>query len=61
VLVEGAFASGLVALVPWFAIAALAALPFALRLAIERERALKVTRWSAVHHIAAGDTLSWTE
>lgn len=61
VLVEGAFASGLVALVPWLAIAALAALPFALRLAIERERALKVTRWSAVHHIAAGDTLSWTE
>jgi hypothetical protein len=61
VLVEGAFASGLVALVPWLAIAALASLPFALRSAIERERALKVTRWSAVHHVAAGDTLSWTE
>jgi hypothetical protein len=60
-IVEGAFASGLVALVPWLSIAALAAVPFALRSATERERALKVTRWSAVHHIAAGDTLSWTE
>jgi hypothetical protein len=60
VLVEGAFASGLVALVPWLGLAALAAVPIALRLAIERERALKVTRWSALHHTAAGDTLSWT-
>jgi hypothetical protein len=60
VLVEGAFASGVVALVPWLGLVALAAVPFALRLAIERERALKVTRWSALHHTAAGDTLSWT-
>ena len=32
VLVEGAFASGLVALVPWLGLVALAAVPFALRL-----------------------------
>jgi hypothetical protein len=61
VLIEGAFASGLIALLPWLGIAALASLPFALRAAVERERALKVTRWSALHHLAAGDTLSWTE
>jgi hypothetical protein len=60
VLVEGAFASGLVALIPWLGLAAVATVPFALRLAVERGRALKVTRWSALHHIAAGDTLSWT-
>jgi hypothetical protein len=60
VLLEGAFASGLVALVPWLGLAAVACIPLALRFAIERERALKVTRWSALHHAAAGDTLSWT-
>jgi hypothetical protein len=60
VLVEGAFASGLIALLPWLGVAALAAAPFAFRVAIGRERALKVTRWSALHHVAAGDTLSWT-
>ena len=61
VLIEGAFTSALIALLPWLGIAALAAIPLALRAAIERERALKVTRWSAIHHVAAGDTLSWTE
>jgi len=61
VLIEGAFASGLIALAPWLALAALAAIPVALRSAIERDRALKVTRWSALHHVAAGDTLSWTK
>lgn len=60
VLIEGAFASGLIALLPWLGIAALAALPLALRAAVRRERAQKVTRWSALHHVAAGDTLSWT-
>lgn len=61
VLVEGAFASGLIALLPWMGCAALAAIPLALRDATERERALKVTRWSALHHVAAGDTHSWTQ
>jgi hypothetical protein len=60
VLIEGAIASGLVALLPWLGCAALAAIHFALRDATERERALKVTRWSGLHHVAAGDTLSWT-
>jgi hypothetical protein len=60
VLMEGAFASGLIALIPWLGYAALATVPFALRGATERERALKVTRWSALHHVAAGDTHSWT-
>ena len=61
ILIEGTFASGLLALVPWLGLMALAAVPFALRFAIESERALKVTRWSALHHLAAGDTLSWTK
>lgn len=61
VLIEGVFASAFIALLPWLGIVALAAIPVALRAAVERERALKVTRWSALHHVAAGDTLSWTE
>jgi hypothetical protein len=61
VLIEGAFASGLIALIPWLAIAALVAVPLALRAAVQRDQAQKVTRWSALHHVAAGDTLSWTE
>lgn len=60
VLVEGAFAAALVALAPWLGTAALVAIPLAFRHAVRRERALKVTRWSALHHVAAGDTLSWT-
>jgi hypothetical protein len=60
VLAEGAFARGLIALAPWLTLGALAAMPLALRSAIERDRSLKVTKWSALHHIAAGDTLSWT-
>jgi hypothetical protein len=59
VLIEGSFASALIALVPWLAVVALAAVPFAFRAAVNRERLLKVTRWSALHHVAAGDTLSW--
>lgn len=61
VLIEGAFASGLLALLPWLGFAALAAIPFTLRAAAHREQGLKVTRWSALHHVAAGDTHSWTE
>ena len=61
VMIEGAFAAGFIALLPWLGIVALAAVPLAVRAAVLRERALKVTRWSALHHIAAGDTLSWTE
>ena len=60
VLIEGAFTAVLVALLPWIALVTLAALPLAFRDAARRERALRVTRWSALHHVAAGDTLSWT-
>ena len=61
VFVEGAFVRGLVALLPWLGLVALSVVPLGLRAAVERERALKVTRWSELHHLAAGDTLSWTD
>jgi len=60
VLLEGSLASALVALVPWLALAALALVPMALRDAEECERRQKASRWSAAHHLAAGDPLSWS-
>lgn len=61
VLAEGAFGSAALALVPWLALAALAAVPWALRHAVRRERDVRVSRWAALHHLAAGDPLSWRE
>jgi hypothetical protein len=61
VLIEGAFAAGLVALVPWIALASLLIIPPAFRDAVTRDRSLKVTRWRALHHLPAGDSLSWTD
>jgi hypothetical protein len=57
VLIEGGFLSALIALLPWLTVVALGAIPLALRVAVARERALKVTRWRALHHAAAGDAL----
>jgi hypothetical protein len=31
------------------------------RLAARRERSLQVSRWSALHHSAVGDPLSWED
>jgi hypothetical protein len=60
VLAEGLLAAGAVALVPWLCFAALAAVPFAWRAAAERERRQKVSRWLALHHLAAGDPQAWS-
>ena len=60
ILGEGLFLSALVALVPWAALLALVATPWALRAAAERERRQKVSRWLELHHLAAGDPQSWS-
>jgi hypothetical protein len=59
ILAEGAFVAALLALAPWLALAVLALLPWALAAAVRRERDLRVSRWAAMHHLAAGDPLSW--
>jgi len=38
----------------------LLAAPWAARAAAERERRQKVSRWLALHHLAAGDPQSWS-
>lgn len=57
---EGALLSALVALLPWAALLALAAVPWGLRAAAERERRQKVSRWLELHHLAVGDPQSWS-
>lgn len=59
-LLEGLLAAALVALVPWIAAALLALVPPAVRLAVASERRQPVSRWQELHHLAAGDPLSWS-
>ena len=60
IVFEGALLAALVALLPWTALLPLAATPWALRAAAERERRQKVSRWLELHHLAAGDPQSWS-
>ncbi|HSK81392.1 MAG TPA: hypothetical protein VLQ45_33370 [Thermoanaerobaculia bacterium] len=60
ILGEGLFLGALVSLLPWTALLALPAVPWALKAAAERDRAQKVSRWLELHHLAAGDPQSWS-
>ncbi len=61
VLLLGTFASLLLCLFPWSCLLFLALTPLALEKAIEAEKHHKVSRWLEIHHLAAGDSLSWSE
>ena len=58
---EGFCAAAILALLPWSAPFWFAAALAAFHVARETERRQKVTRWTDLHHAAAGDTLSWSE
>jgi hypothetical protein len=60
ILIEGFLLAAALALLPWLALLALAGTPWALRVAAERERAQKVSRWLELHHLAVGDPQSWS-
>jgi hypothetical protein len=60
VLAEGLLVAGALALLPWLALAFLAAAPWAARDGAARERRLKVSRWMERHHLSAGDPASWS-
>jgi len=60
-LLEGGLVGGLVTLVPWVAWGLLAATPVALGIAAGRERRQEISRWHELHHVAAGDPLSWSD
>ncbi len=59
-LVEGSLAAAAVAVVPWSAAVAVALVPLAARLAANSEREQEISRWHELHHMAAGDPLSWS-
>ena len=53
--------AGLVTVLPWTAVGFLLSTPLAIRLAAERERRQDVSRWHELHHLAAGDPVSWSD
>jgi hypothetical protein len=60
-LAEGLLVAGMVTLVVWTSVAFLALTPLAVWLAAERERRQDVSRWHELHHVAAGDSVSWSD
>jgi len=61
VFLLGTFCSFSLCLFPWSSLFFLAVLPMVLKLGIEAEKHQKVSRWLELHHLAAGDSLSWSE
>ncbi|MGA2260406.1 MAG: hypothetical protein ABSH28_03100 [Acidobacteriota bacterium] len=59
-LIEGSCLAALLGLFPWMSLICLAATPLPFIAARRSERALKVTRWTDLHHEAFGDALSWS-
>jgi hypothetical protein len=60
ILIEGGLLALVLALSPWASLVALAAVLPALRAAARSEQKVKVSRWSELHHLAAGDSQSWS-
>ncbi|HYG64089.1 MAG TPA: hypothetical protein VEL74_16055, partial [Thermoanaerobaculia bacterium] len=60
ILLEGLPAVAATALLPWVVLPLLAMTPLAVRWAAERERRQKVSRWLELHHLAVGDSQSWS-
>jgi hypothetical protein len=58
---EGALVAALVALIPWVSLLSLALVPVAARQAAELERCQEIGRWHELHHLAAGDSMSWSD
>ncbi len=61
ILLLGTIASLLLCLFPWSSLLFLASLPLILNAGIEAEKHQKVSQWLELHHLAAGDSLSWSE
>ena len=61
VLLYGAMGALLLCLIPWSCLFFLALTPWILNEAIKAEKSQKVSRWLELHHLAAGDPLSWSD
>ena len=60
IFTAGALAALLVGLIPWASFLVLSVSPLILKQGIEIEQRQKVSRWLELHHLAAGDSLSWS-
>jgi hypothetical protein len=61
ILCCGFIGSLLLAVVPLFWILFLLILPFLVKYAARCEQNIKVSQWLEIHHLAAGDPLSWSQ
>jgi hypothetical protein len=61
ILIAGTLAALLLSLMPWASFFVLSCSPFILKQAIQIEQRHKVSRWLELHHLAAGDSLSWSK
>jgi hypothetical protein len=59
-LIVGTTASILVCLIPLVSIAFLAVTPLLIKFGAEQDKNQKVSVWLEMHHLAAGDSLSWS-
>ncbi len=60
IMIEGSLVALILALAPWASLALLAAVFPALSYAARSEQKIKVSRWTELHHLAAGDSQSWS-
>jgi hypothetical protein len=61
VLLLGTFGSLFLCLIPWSSLFFLSITPMILNQAAKAEKHQKVSRWLELHHLAAGDSLSWSK
>jgi hypothetical protein len=60
ILIVGVAASLLVCLIPSISFLFLGLTPLVVKYAVAAEKQQKVSRWLEIHHLAAGDSLSWS-
>lgn len=61
ILLAGSLAALSISLIPLISPLFLVLTPFVLKFAVEAEQSQKVSRWLELHHLAAGDPLSWSK
>ena len=61
ILIYGVIGALLLCLYPLISVLYLVITPLLLKQAVDQERLLKVSRWLERHHLAAGDSLSWSQ
>ncbi len=61
ILCLGMLAALSITLIPQVSLIFLASTPLAFKYAVEGEQSQKVSRWLELHHLAAGDSLSWSK